>query len=155
MSAAKPRKAYYAFAHQALPEIFFSGPKTLVDTLSQHGASFPRYVWSKMEEYTGVDGGVQDQIDVQVHQLGQSELALVICPVPENVTEVYFIGMLLEPADETSARYFTLEYGVDFTGQVYTVLGEWTADYIHHNHGEGPPPEMDRFLETIKERCNL
>ena len=145
----KPRQAYYAFAHQALPEVFFSDPALMIKTLRDNGVSFLRYIWQKMEQYAEeTEEGVSEQLSLELSKLGDADLALVTLPLPQKRTEAYFIAMLVGSGSQPP-RYLTLEYGLDSNELPYTVLGEWTAENIHHNHGAGPQPDAAGFIKAV------
>jgi hypothetical protein len=78
-------------------------------------------------------------------------------PTPREVTETYFVGLvLIQPkskkhpeANEARLRYFTLELGYNpIVGCKCTMLCEWTHD-AHGNFGEGPPPDVAAFVRAI------
>lgn len=146
----KPRQAYYAFAHQALPEVFFSDPPLLIKTLRENGVTFLQYIWKKMEQYAEVAGeGVSEQLSLELTKFDDADLALVTLPTPQKRTEAYYIAMLAGSSSQ-QPRYLTLEYGLEMDEQPYTVLGEWTAENIHHNHGAGPQPDAAGFIQAVR-----
>ncbi len=147
----KPRQTYYAFAHQALPEVFFSDPALLLRTLKDNGVAFLGYIWKKLEMYAHETGqGIEQQLEVTLTQLAGADLALVTLPQPEKRTEAYFVAML-DGAEGRKARYLVLELGFDTEERPITVLGEWTDDGVHHNHGNGPHAQADLFVEAVGE----
>ena len=150
----KPRQTYYAFAHQALPEVFFSDPALLIKTLQENSAVFLGYIWKKLELFADEPSeGLHEQLSVELLQLDGADLALVTLPPPQNRTEAYFVAML-DTDGIRKARYLVLELGFDDQEQPNTVMGEWTADGTHHNHGLGPQAEPSMFIEAIQKLVN-
>lgn len=146
----KPRQAYYTFAHQALPEVFFSDPLLMIKTLQENGAAFLRYIWNKTEQYAdAVEEGNSELIAVELSKINEMDMALVTLPLPQKRTEAYFIAMLAGVGG-LRPRYITLEYGLDLNERPYTVLGEWTEDNLHVNHGVGPQADTAEFLKAVK-----
>ena len=124
MPGTHPRQQYYAFAHQALPEIFFADADKLMSVLEGNGEIFLRYLWRKMEEYASVETSKDaDQIQVEFSEINGISLALVTMPPPQHTTEAYFLALLHRSDDEPLSRYITLEYSQGLDGKPHTVLG--------------------------------
>ena len=62
------RQNYYAFAHQAMPELFFSDAQKLLDTLQEYGPDFPRYIWRQLENFPGIETSGEDK-EIEAIQL--------------------------------------------------------------------------------------
>lgn len=152
MSINRPRPEYYAFSHQALPEIFFSDPQKLISTLNESGAEFLYYLWHQVEKYAGVaESQVEQQIQVEHQTIQGISLTLVTLPPPQNMTEAYYLALLVKPGEQKYSRYLTLEHSQIPPGKPCTVLGEWLAGGAHIHHGQGPEPEKDLFVESISQ----
>ena len=75
--------------------------------------------------------------DFTVHTFRWEETAcaLVEMPQPQGLTECHFAAALVglkEPPEDVedwspSVRFFTLEKGLEFSGETRTVLCEWTS----------------------------
>lgn len=95
--------------------------------------------------------------DFSVHtgEINNCPYALVELPAPIAATEAYFVALALSVPIEAienntaPARYFTLEYSPLCNANPPMVLGEWTAEGTHLNHGAGPRPTREAFLEAL------
>lgn len=91
-----------------------------------------------------------DGLSGDLTTLGSHRLLVVVLPRPVAAAEAYYTAVV-HPAGIDRCRYFTLEYAVNpFTGESYTVLGEW-ADGNHLSYGPGPEPSLSAFLSVVVE----
>lgn len=151
----KPRHEYYAFAHQAIPDIFFNDPKLFFDTLIEHGPIFPRYIWKQLEKLAQPEYESRSkEILVDFSNIGNISVALITLPPPNHPTEVFFIALLHYPKTSSQNnlyRLLTLEYGVNLDGEAYAVFSEWENKDMHRNLGVVPTPTKESFLHKIED----
>lgn len=104
----------------------------------------------------------------QGNRLGPSELRLlevvryqdwvilpVVFPEPDQATEPFFGAIALRQGQKRwglwrakpQLRYFLLELKEPASAHG-TTLGEWTMEQ-HLNYGNGPPPEVEPFIERV------
>jgi len=167
-AGARPRDHHYTFAHTALPQVAFQDPLSVLSVLgSQDADAFLAELWSLVDRTLAEDGIETDLSaeDLHVHRagVGGRPCAIVQMPEPIAVTEAHFVAIVsLSTFKEIQAgdghveiRYFTLERGVSLErGEPRTVLCEWTSDGTHANFGDGPPAELDAFIEAIALRID-
>ncbi|MGV9266223.1 hypothetical protein ACWDRR_16345 [Kitasatospora sp. NPDC003701] len=145
-----PRPHHYRFAHKVLAGLARDlGPKML-DAVPPQG--FGAGLVSLWGDFGGSlpagDRLPSDGLDANLITLGPHRLLVVVLPRPAAPAEAYYTAVV-QPAGADHCRYFTLEHAVDpFTGEPYTVLGEW-ADGSHLNLGSGPAPGLATFLEAV------
>ena len=157
--ANKPRVQYYLFAHGALRELAFEQPMiafggVLSDKLRDDTG---RRLWDAVAEQLDGTGEPTEPfpgIESRMVQCGTYPCALVKMPQPRKQTEAHFVAIILRvdpkkdrPQPPVPVSYFTLEHGGPDDG---TVLGEWTKEGQHVNHGEGPPPDWDAFHQAVQ-----
>jgi hypothetical protein len=147
-----PRRHHYVFAHRELPAAAYRFGADLV-AAARDGRLTLGPVWDRIG--AGLpDPLPSDGLDVAYHELGRYEVLLVTLPSPAGHTEAHFAAILLSTVDG-EVRYYTLEDAYSpFDGDRYTVLGEWTADGTHVNHGPGPLPSAELFLAAIQNGMN-
>ena len=107
-----------------------------------------------MEEYDDVTEPI-DSENLSLHRYMSDEIVFVIIemPVPKQMTEVYFIGMIIDKRkDNDAVQYLTLEYGED---ENTAVMGGWTEDGIHLNHGDRSTLTLDEFKVFTLEKENI
>ena len=161
--AGRPRDHHYTFAHLALRQVAFHDALHVLAVLGSPDAdSFIDGVWSMVDRAL-LEKGIQSDLsakDIQVHRctIGGCPCAVLEMPEPIAVTEAHFVAIVsLVTFEQIHAsgspipiRYFTLERGVSFEqGNPRTVLCEWTADGTHGNYGDGPPADLDAFVEVL------
>lgn len=158
--ANKPRVQYYLFAHAALREFAFEQPMfafggVLSDELRDKTGSA---LWESVTEQLQGSGEPTEAypgIESKIAKCGAFPCAIVKMPTPQKQTEAHFVAIVLridtekddpEKSQPVPVSYFTLEHGGPGGG---TVLGEWTKDGEHVNHGEGPAPEWEAFENAV------
>jgi len=141
------------FAHQALPEIFFNDPEKFIASIKNEETAFLRYVWKQVGAYIQEnDQAAGDSLAAEVLPAGDYQVGLISCPEPLQPTEPHFIAAAYRPEQGeqvSQARYITLELGRSLEGGMYTVLAEWDGDR-HIHYGEGPEPEAEAFMNSVK-----
>ena len=153
----RSRAHHYEFAHVAVVTFFRQNASDLWSLLSAEGAGvWLHRIWSRIGEALPAEERVEDTgLSVVIDKLGHLELAVITLPPPLARVEAYFVALVRSPPQQVATsgffRYMTLERGVDMsTGGDKTYLCEWTVDN-HVNHGDGPPPTIEAFLQAIAE----
>lgn len=148
----EPRFWNYFVGHVALRDFALRGdglPREAADPERSRG--FFAMILGKMAEQLGLPAEEAERLAgefvVRHRSIGGYEAAIVQLPTPRGPTECHFVA-LLHAQGGLLARFFTLE---DAGGGV-TMLGGWTAEEKRLNYGEGPPPEIDRFVEAVSRR---
>jgi hypothetical protein len=146
----RPRHHHYVFAHRELPSAAFRFGTDLV-TAAREGRLALATVWDQVGATVPPDDRLPSAgLSVAYHALARHEVALVTLPAPDAPTEAHFVAIATEPV-----RLFTLEDAYSpMDGSRYTVLGEWTENGSHVNHGPGPSPRPDLFLAAVEERLD-
>lgn len=160
----QPRCIHYTFAHYALRTAAHENPLAFIAILASPDAlKFLASLLNSVSEYCKEEAPSRslqlDDFTIHCSRLGQYPCAIVEMPQPLAPTEAYFVAAILlanleqEIPDlkNVELRYFTLENGIRLGGPPRTVLCEWTKDGAHCNYGDGPPPRVQDFLETLKE----
>jgi len=154
---------HYHFAHVFLRDGAFRTPQQLFHTVRIYGDPFIADLWEAAAGHLGVLAGpVPPPPRVVMHRVNARIFVAVIhMPPATDLALAHRVGLtwIFPPVDsaadaEATLRYFTLEYGEASDGGSRTVLGEWTADGLHLNHGDGPPLEPEAaFLSAIEVAC--
>jgi hypothetical protein len=157
-----PRCDHYIFSHAALRQFAFSSPYMCMGALgTADGQKFLKDLLAAVAIYCHEQGEAMtltlEQIRVHSFRVKKNPCLVFEMPEPRAATEVFFVGIVLKPsAGETAAdltkaelRYFTLEKSFDKKNP--TMLGEWTEDNDHINHGSGPAPVVKKFVDKITE----
>jgi len=137
----------YQFAHRDLPSAFFHEPQGFMAALS--GAGGPKVIRDLWE----AQGNGSDAPTLVVHETPDAgSVAIVEMPHPEAAGEAHLVALIVRDgqAGPRWARYFTLERAIDLLdeGRDMTMLCEWDPSGRHINHGEGPSPSTEAFLEA-------
>lgn len=148
----EPRFWHYFVGHVALRDFALRReglPPQAADPAASRG--FFAMILGRMAEHLGLAAEEAERLAgefaVMHRRIGGYDAAVVRLPPPRGPTECHFAA-LLHAQNGLPARFFTLE---DAGGGV-TLLGGWTADEQHLNFGEGPPPEIDRFVAAVTRR---
>jgi len=162
MDGESRHKQHYGFAHMMLPQLVLSDPAQARDMLLHEGGeAFLRVLWDKVAEIEELGEGAPARgLGLSRARFADgSRVALVTLPKPRASAEAQFTAAVFaNPGDEEpTARYFTLELGVNLFGESgTTVLCEWTSDdegnFSHVNFGSGPHADAESFLEAVAER---
>lgn len=146
-----PRAHHYEFAHRAVPAVLLDATvdltrytrkigrlqRSLTATWNAVGAGQPR---DERVESTG--------LAVEARVVGGADALLITLPPAQRPAEAHF-ALVMPLERRVERRYLTLEAGWDVVNQrPYTVLGEW-KDGVHHNLGDGPPPEAGLFVDAV------
>jgi hypothetical protein len=160
----QPREHHTLFAHQVLPAAFYSAPDRFMALLTEQGHNLLRLWWQRVAEYLEeTDWLSAHGLGYRLRPLGDNaSLVLITFPPPQNITEAYFAALVYRPAQLKNSlwhsapaytRYFTLEIGLDPAGHPRPILGEWLATGRRLDHGDGPPPEAELFIEAVRRRA--
>lgn len=172
LRARRARVHHYQFAHRWLPANFLARPASLLGAIGGDPPAARRWIasgWTRVGELLPEDlrlpaeGLAIGRVDVE--GLPTLSLALVIrLPQPVAVPEAHLAALVIQhppggalPIEEwmsrQSARYYTLEYGLELTGRETPTLCEWVlhpeAGLRHVHHGDGSPPEPSLLIEAI------
>lgn len=151
---------HYILGHIALREICADDPVSFFCLMNApERDEFLDGVWRQIRDNCDVDGKAPfdiTDVDFKYCTVQDYPTVLITMPEPEGMTEAYFVAMILKidiDADEfpenPEFQYFTLEKGSEMDGTDRTVMCEWTADGKHMNYGDGPPPDIDFFVEEV------
>jgi len=152
----KPRQQHYYFVHRYLADKFNNVPLAAIrDYWSPVGAVQElKAMWaiqamaskSPEDEFIPHDG-----IEVHPFLVGDKyKVVIITFPEPKGVVEAFMAAGIVS-ANATSneacdVRFYTLELSPSRPN--LTLLGSW-AQGAHFNHGDGPPPTVDHFKQTI------
>lgn len=152
----KPRQQHYYFVHRYLAEKFNNVPLAAIhDYWSPVGAVQElKAMWaiqamsskSPDDEFISNDG-----IEVHPFMVGDKyKVVIITFPEPKGVIEAFMAAGIVR-ANATSnedcdVKFYTLELSPSRPN--LTMLGSW-AHGAHFNHGDGPPPTVDHFKQTI------
>lgn len=155
----RPRDHHYLYAHRLLPQLAFSAPEKFLAFVERNGSAFLEYFWNECGKQIAEDERIQPEgLSCKIYSLDDGIVAACITlPQPVEMPEAYFAAFVHRPegddllnSKQVFTRYFTLEYGQRMDGSARTVLCEWNAEGSHLNYGDGPPPQMDLFLNSIE-----
>lgn len=159
----QPRDHHYLFAHRTLPQLVFRKTDDFLAAVVERGAEPLQALWQWLAEQLEPPAVAvaSDGLAGEVMTLDGVGLAVLFTlPPPACPTEAYFTAAVLQtPSDaspeppEPVVRYLTLERTVAIPGNVRsepTVIGEWTAEGTHRNHGAGPEPTRQGFIGAIQ-----
>jgi len=162
----EPRCAYIFFPHIALRQFVFASPYLCMGALgTPEGKGVLREILESVAALCQQQGDeatlTSEQIHVHKCRVKKKHCLVFEMPEPRAATEVYFVGIVLSPplgdtaADLTGVkiRYFTLEKGPHGHGSPLTVLCEWPWDDKQYNYGEGPAPDLKKFVQAISDKC--
>ena len=152
----RAREQHYQFAHRILPQNAFERPDLALERLSGADASaFLHSLWHSVgNDLAPSQRIVPAGLSCEMREFDNYRIALITFPAPLYVPEAFFSALAFDlPRSANHAlelRYITLESGfVLEDGEKRTVLCEWTSAPTHLNMGDGPPPELDAFFQTV------
>lgn len=150
---ASPRCAHYQLAHVAIRSVAFANPYEFMSLMASDKAL--EVLGSLLEQVREHCAGEEllelDELAIHRTRVLGSPCLIVEMPIAELPPEAHFVGVWLTANDgpETGqVRYFTLE-AADEEQVDRTVLGEWSSAGDHLNHGAGPEPSMEAFIDAI------
>lgn len=146
----RPRHHHYLFAHRELASAAHRFGADLV-AAARDGRLTLATVWDRVGETVPEPERLPSTgLATSHHPLERHEVLLVTLPAPDAPTEAYFTAVTVSTVDG-QLRYLTLESAYSpVDGARYTVLGEWTDNGSHINHGAGPEPRPELFLAAVR-----
>jgi len=141
------RIQHYKFAHEVLKNMFFEDEDNLIkNTLVSEGEL--RGLWYDVgnhyaKHYPEIEKIDGSDINITAKEFENTLFIAISLPKPEQNTEAYFVGLIVQHATNDKLRYITLEKGEDGS-----VLCEWTKE-AHLNFGEGPEPTLHNFQDKL------
>jgi hypothetical protein len=155
-----PRQQHYVFAHVALAQIFAREPHDLWSRLSSEaGTAMLQGLWRRIgAECPEKERAEEAGLSLSIETLGAREAAVITLPRPLAPAEAYMVALIRDPPRKKflftvrreSFRYVTLELGIDImSGGGRTVLCEWLPDGSRANHGDGPEPTREAFVQAL------
>lgn len=153
-----PRCHHYQFAHAALRSVAFAHPLQFMALLASPEAATEAF--TTLLEQVAINckdcGEAADfsAADIRVHtrRAAGHPCAVVVLPAPKATAEAHYVAPVLLMSDQpenAALRYFVLEYSTADEANPSTVLAEWRVDGTHVNHGPGPAPNVELFLEAV------
>jgi hypothetical protein len=148
-----PRCAHYQLAHVAIRSVAFQNPYDFMSLMASDKALevLGSLLEQVREHCTDEEELELDQLAIHRTRVLGSPCLIVEMPPAELPPEAHFVGVWLTANDgpETGqVRYFMLE-AADEQEPDRTVLGEWSGAGDHLNHGAGPAPSLESFIEAI------
>jgi len=153
----------YLFAHRAVPKEAFSDPARFLSIIN--GPDAGRYmadIWNHVAQFCEPAAVRPDEVPrAEIRGEGNGLSVIIFMPPPREMTEAHFVGAFSRFADADNPslddlawfRLFTLEHSIDpTTNAQLTMLCEWTPDGTHLNHGAGPPPVEQAFVEAVHDQ---
>lgn len=152
----KPRQQHYYFVHRYLADKFYNVPLAAIrDYWSPLGAVQElKAMWaiqamsskSPEDEFISHDG-----IEVHPFIVGDKYKVIIITfPEPKGVVEAFMAAGIVRANaisnEDCDVRFYTLELSPSRPN--LTMLGSWVRG-SHLNHGDGPPPAVTHFKQTI------
>ncbi|MFD8783652.1 hypothetical protein [Kitasatospora sp. NPDC059599] len=144
-----PRPHHYRFAHLVLPGLARDrGPHLVDGDPDRDVAAELAALWDDFgKQLPDAERLPSDGLRGSRITLGAHRLLVVVLPRPAAPAEAYYTAVV-QPEGTGHCRYFTMEHAVNpFTGEPYTVLGEW-ADGSHLNLGSAEPG-LSAFLAAV------
>lgn len=152
-----PRCHHYQFAHAALRSVAFAQPLKLMALLASPQATEAFATLLEQVAITCKDCGEAADFsaeDIRVHprRAAGHPCAVVVMPEAKATAEAHYAAPVLlmgDTPENVELRYFVLEYSTAYEPNPSTVLAEWRGDGTHVNHGPGPAPNVELFLEAV------
>lgn len=156
----EPRAYHLRFSAVALPQISFRDPLTFFTmAASPEGGEHIGAIWAMVcadEGAPETETRLASDIGVNTRRIRGFPTLLIRLPEPRCPGEAHFAGFVLLHDIEAelertnvTLRYFSLECAPEHEGTGATRLCEWTRDLERLDHGAGPPPSLDAFVEGI------
>lgn len=156
---------HYDFGHIVLREACSLNPMAFCQVLASPGKEdFLENLWRVACERCDGQGPARfssKEVAINSLLLENYPTILVTMPLPQVMTEAYYIAIvLLTPMDQIVAGaipeqpsfgYYTLELGIGPNGDRYTVLCAWDGGK-HISFGDGPDADPTAFLQAVSEK---
>lgn len=148
-----PRCAHYQLAHVALRSVAFQNPYDFMSLMAGDKALevLSSLVEQVSEHCSGEEPLELDEVAIHRTRVLGSPCLIVEMPPAEVPPEAHFVAVWLTANDGPEmgqVRYFVLEVADEHQSD-RTVLGEWSDAGDHVNHGAGPKPSLEAFIEAV------
>jgi hypothetical protein len=149
------RSHHYTFAHGVIQDYVAAHPLQFITLMvSPDRDDFVAWLWEQAARYVGspISGIDISLTAVACREVSGYPVVFIRLPPPTAIAEaicVAIVGIGAEEGERYMARYILLEAGVDSNNNPRTVLCEWAAG-VHSNYGDGPEPELEAFVEAVK-----
>lgn len=151
------RPHHYLFAHRTLRTLFEERPALIMDILKRgkHQAFLEDLWFGAAELFGGAMFEEELAFEVHTRERDSEDIAVIVMPSPMAVGEVYMLGLVVRPTLDPPGVvtwYYTLELGMrsDYRTPC-TTLACWEGS-TRRNHGQGPSPTPQAFLDEIVRR---
>jgi hypothetical protein len=138
----------YLAEHVLMPQfVRDEGATAVLDAIARNEEVFFRPVW--------MQAGFQFTPILLSHTQGEMRIGILTLPMPREYTEAYLAAVIGKHSDPAFLRYLLWESSENvLDGTPSTVIGEWSADGRHLNHGGGPAftGELDDDSAAFVER---
>ncbi|MEI6222908.1 MAG: hypothetical protein WCP97_09180 [bacterium] len=152
----KGKTQHYLFAHRLLRNLFAEDPDKFALRLLDENHELLRKIWNLVGN---VNGYSHTQPVFKITCIKENPFIIIITlPEPENMTEAYFIALLLPNTTSNTSdssnvalpRYLTLERTAEKNGCSTGCLCEWSGiNYTDHvNYGLAEPTHDD-FIKLL------
>jgi hypothetical protein len=157
---------HYVLAHLALRDACFYNPTGFFGVMaSENKDLFLADIWKRVRETCDPDGmpnfDISD-LEVTTCRVNDHPGILVKMPPPAEITEAYFVGIVLKVDVEAEqwpanpeVEYLTLEKGASLQGGQRTVFCGWAPDgddFTHYNMGSGPAATEEDFAQAMADK---
>jgi len=149
------RAQHYAFAHQALRDLFFDSPDEVLAILKdEHRDDLLLDLWNRVGEEVGKSSLIAaDGLSCEIRMLDDTTVGMIILPAPQILNEAYFVALVYRPCSSDRkllTRFICLERGVHLDdGSPPSVLCEWDSSGTHSNMGHVCEPNLEDFFEAV------
>jgi len=159
----KKKSQHINFAHEALPILFHTQYAGFMQYLERDRTKFLEFWWKH----------VGDQLDkslckapkglnFQIRDLDEKrKLILIVLPTPELEGEAYYLACVKLPEKRIpfvvirSTRVITLYKTVDAHGKEGTWMAYLTPQNRIVSIGEGPEPNAELFISTVRQLLKI
>ena len=102
------RHHHYLFAHRLIPTLFFQDTLQFVSLLQRDGLRFLEFWWRRVGEDVPQEERLSaDGLGYTIREVAHGWVAVVIMmPLPQSMTEAYFVGLFFRPEGERKAVFF-------------------------------------------------
>ena len=159
---AGPREQHYIFAHIAFRQLAFRDPQACMAVLySPVAKKMLAEIWDDVTKYCAQSGHATDlkADELKIHQgrVGLYPCVVVEMPPPLRMTEAHYVALILRGHlengkvvnEDPPLLYYTLEFSLRGDGTPFNMLCAWDDQGAHHNYGEGPPADVQAFLDAL------
>ena len=155
------RPQHYRFSHERL-RVAFDDPEEWIDALhSSERHALVNALWDEVTRALRSEGKPTplraEGIKVHTGRIQAYPTVIVEMMPPTGWCEAYFVALVLRRigvgggsiSEAPMLAFYTLELGQREDDSPCTCFCEWKADGSHRNHGFGPAPTLDDFVEVV------